>query len=130
MVHTHVIDSKIQSFDDNTCSICHPAQPTSSTKEPEEQLPRAYRIAQTVVLKITKGRMATLNFWVEGGLYLMTVQHIVTDSKGNAILDEAKKAVWQKDTLRIPPVVLREYLNLCSILYSEIESKGVVPKRD
>jgi hypothetical protein len=130
MTHTHTIDGKVITADDNTCTICHPAATTPTAQEKEEILPRAYRTSQTVVLKITKGRMATLNFWQEGGLYLHTVQHIVTDSKGNAILDEVGKAVWQKDTLRIPPVVLREYLNLCSILYNEIEHQGTVPKRD
>jgi hypothetical protein len=130
MPHTHVIDGKLITMDDNTCAICHPEQQQQRQPVQDEQLPRAYRKDNTVVLKITKGRMATLNYWIEGNCYLFTVQHIVTDAKGKAQLDKDGKAIWTKDTLRVPAPVLKDFLNLVSVLYGEIANKGVVPKRD
>jgi hypothetical protein len=130
MVHTHLIDNKVLSFDENTCPICHPEQQQQQKQEQEEILPRVYRKVNTIVLKITKGRMLTVNYWTEGKVYLMTVQHILLKADDTAQLDKDGKAIWVKDTLRVPATILREYLSLTSILYNEVESKGVIPKRD
>jgi hypothetical protein len=73
--------------------------------------------------------MLTLNPWKKEGIYLMTVQHIIVDEDGYAMLDTQGHAIWQKDTLRVPPLVLKDYLNLSSTLYNDVENAGVVPKR-
>jgi hypothetical protein len=128
--HTHVIDGKIVPFDDNTCPYCHPSDAQQTSKEKEEQLPRTYRKTDTIVLKITRGRLVTANYWKEGSVYLMSMQHIVTDINGNAMLDKDRHAIWDKQTVRVPVVVMGEWLMLLSTLHSEVKNQGLIPKRD
>jgi hypothetical protein len=130
MPHTHTIDGKVISFDDKDCQICHPEQQGQPEQKEKEVLPRVYRKGETVVLKISKMTNATLTWWPEGKLYLMTVQRMLTDADGKIVFGSDNNPVWTKLTIRLTNVLLQNFLHEASTLYSEIENQKTVPRRD
>jgi hypothetical protein len=130
MPHTHVIDGKIQTYDDATCPFCHPekAQPTS--QQQKEQLPKAYRKGGTVVLKISKATVITTNYYEKEKCFLQSTERIMRDQKGKIIFGQDQKPLWDRVTVRIPIHTIREWLMLLSTLTSEIETSQTAPRRD
>jgi hypothetical protein len=130
MPHTHVIDNKVVTMEDATCPICHPELAQQQATEGQEILPRAYRTAQTVVLKVNRVTMVTTNFYQEKKVFLQTLQSMMRDQTGKVILGQDQKPMWNKKTIRIPPKVLKEWLMELSTLVNEVESTTTVPARD
>jgi hypothetical protein len=130
MPHTHIIDNKIQTFDDTTCPFCHPEQQQLPKQDQQEQLPRAYRKGDTIVLKLSRVTLITTNFYKDKNCYLQSMSKIMRDNNGKVILGQDQKPLWNKQTVRIPIPTLKEWLMLLSTLASEIDSQQVAPKRD
>jgi hypothetical protein len=130
MPHTHVIDGKTIEFDDTSCPMCHPSQTPDGNVPKPKTYPSCYRKGTTVVLMLSKTQMVTLNFWTTEKLYLMDISKMMLDRDNKAVLDQNRKPVWNKATVRITPPMLRTWLTETSTLLSEIENQATVPKRD
>jgi hypothetical protein len=130
MPHTHTIDGKILSFDDNTCPYCHPEKAQQTPQEQKEVLPRTYRKGGTVVLKISRVTVVTTNYYQKENSFLQSVERIMRDQQEKVILGQDQKPLWDKVTVRIPMHIAKEWLMLLSTLVSESETQQTAPKRD
>jgi hypothetical protein len=130
MPHTHSLDGKVTQFDDATCPICHPVQEQQKPQE-KEFLPRAYRKANTVVLKLSKVSLVTSNYYEAEKCFLFTVSRMKRDGAGNVVRDsKTTLPLWDKVTLRLGIAVYKEWLNLLAILISDTQNTAQAPKRD
>lgn len=130
MPHVHVIDGKVQTFDDTTCPFCHPEQAQLPQQQQEEQLPRVYRKGGTVVAKLSRITMITTNFYEKEHCFLLTLQQIMRDQNKKFILGQDQMPMWKKITVRLNASTLKDYLNKVALLINEIETQTPAPSRD
>jgi len=130
MPHTHVIDNKVLTFDNATCPYCHPEQQRPPKQEQQEILPRVYRTAKTVVLKISKITLITLTPYEKEKCYLLTTQRMLRDQQGKALRDKNNNPLWTKITVRANAQKLKDFITQASILLRETENTQTAPIRN
>jgi hypothetical protein len=84
----------------------------------------------TVVLHISGAFFATVNYYKEGGTYLLSVNEIARDGAGKLMRDGQNNPIWKKMTRRVPPQTLKDFIYQLSVLVKNTEGNSGVPKRD
>ena len=125
MAHTHVIDGKLVTFDDATCPICHPELPQQQQKQRTATQPTVYTKGHTVVLKISRATVMTLNYWSEGNAFLLTISRMLRDQNGRALRDEKGQPKWHKLTVRMNKTILQQFLTEASKLINTLNQQTV-----
>ena len=128
MTHTHVIDGKMLTFDDETCPICHP----ELVKQPKTKTPKAptvYRKGNTVVLKLSRYSIATLTYWTEKDLYLLSITKVLRDTNGQIVKDNQGQLMWNKATLRLNRELLSNWITELSKILKDTTQNTNIPQR-
>ncbi|RLG72878.1 MAG: hypothetical protein DRO23_09795 [Thermoprotei archaeon] len=128
MPHTHSIDGKLLTFPDDTCPICHP----ELVKQPKPETPKAptvYRKGNTVVLKLSRFSIATLTYWTEKDLYLLSITKVLRDANGKIVRDNEGNLMWNKATLRLNRTLLKDWITQLSSFLTDTTQNTNIPQR-
>lgn len=67
----------------------------------DEVLPRVYRKANTVVVKLRKTQIMTATYLPKQKAYLCGISKMAQDGQGNPIIGDDKRPVWEQQTVRL-----------------------------